>query len=226
MRRLVRAQSEPRLLPVHHQQPIGAVHLLPVIFIRSSTNETDLIVLSLVTESWPRKLMGTKLSNKSLQERHVCPSLSYEPDFVACAVLKVASGFIGLPSGRTFKLRECIVSAGYGAADRPLHLHLLPPPPRFSPRLFRFANRPKARAGVAADTGNVDTTTMTLKNAALLALIGSVLMTALLVWDFIFNLLNLLRGLVPAVTLFSSLIYAFGCFSVMVFFFVFHRAQS
>jgi len=67
---------------------------------------------------------------------------------------------------------------------------------------------------------------MTLKNAALLALIGSVLMTALLVWDFIFNLLNLLRGLVPAVTLFSSLIYAFGCFSVMVFFFVFHRAQS
>jgi len=45
---------------------------------------------------------------------------------------------------------------------------------------------------------------MTLKNAALLALIGTVLMTALLVWNFVFNLLNLLRGLVPAVTLFSS----------------------
>jgi hypothetical protein len=27
------------------------------------------------------------------------------------------------------------------------------------------------------------------------------------------------------VTLFSSFIYAFGCFSVMVFFYVFHRAQ-
>ena len=67
---------------------------------------------------------------------------------------------------------------------------------------------------------------MTLKSAALLALIGTVLMTALLVWNFVFNLLNLLRGLVPAVTLLSSLIYAFGCFSVMVFFFVFHRAQS
>jgi hypothetical protein len=51
-------------------------------------------------------------------------------------------------------------------------------------------------------------------------------MTALLVWNFVFNLLNLLRGLVPAVTLFSSSIYAFGCFSVMVFFFVFHRTQS
>jgi hypothetical protein len=67
---------------------------------------------------------------------------------------------------------------------------------------------------------------MRLKNAALLALIGTVLMTALLVWNFVFNLLNLLRGLVPAVTVFESLIYAFGCFSVMVFFFVFHRAQS
>jgi hypothetical protein len=80
--------------------------------------------------------------------------------------------------------------------------------------------------GVAADTGNVHTPTMTLKNAALLALIGTILMTALLVWTFVFNFLNLLRGLVPAVTLFSSFIYVFGCFSVMVFFFVFHRAQS
>ncbi len=67
---------------------------------------------------------------------------------------------------------------------------------------------------------------MTLKTAALLALIGTVLMTVLLVWNFVFNLLNLLRGLIPAVTVFSSLIYAFGCFSVMVFFFVFHRTQA
>jgi hypothetical protein len=36
---------------------------------------------------------------------------------------------------------------------------------------------------------------MTLKNAALLALIGTILMTALLVWTFVFNFLNLLRGL-------------------------------
>jgi len=67
---------------------------------------------------------------------------------------------------------------------------------------------------------------MTLKNAALLALIGTVLMTALLLWNFALTLLNVLRDLVPAVTLFSSLIYAFGCLSVMVFFFMFHRAQS
>jgi hypothetical protein len=67
---------------------------------------------------------------------------------------------------------------------------------------------------------------MTLKNAALLALIGTILMTVLLVWNFVFTFLNVLRDLVPAVMLFSSFIYAFGCFSVMVFFFVFHRTQS
>jgi hypothetical protein len=67
---------------------------------------------------------------------------------------------------------------------------------------------------------------MTLKSAALLALIGTILMTALLVWNFVLTLINVLRDLVPAVTLFSSLIYAFGCLTVMVFFFVFHRAQQ
>jgi len=65
---------------------------------------------------------------------------------------------------------------------------------------------------------------MTLKNAALLALIGTILMTALLVWNFVLTLLNVLRTW-SCVTLFSSLIYAFGCFSVMVFFYVFHRDQ-
>jgi hypothetical protein len=79
--------------------------------------------------------------------------------------------------------------------------------------------------GVAAVTGNVHTPSMTLKNAALFALIGTILMTALLVWTFVSNVLNVLRGLVPALTLFSSFIYAFGCFSVMVLFFVFHRTQ-
>jgi|HubBroStandDraft_4_1064222.scaffolds.fasta_scaffold389299_1 hypothetical protein len=66
---------------------------------------------------------------------------------------------------------------------------------------------------------------MTLKNAALLALIGTTLMTALLLWTFVSTFLNVLQGLVPAATLFQSLIHAFGCFSMMEFFFVFHRAQ-
>jgi hypothetical protein len=66
---------------------------------------------------------------------------------------------------------------------------------------------------------------MTLKNAALLALIGTILTSALLLWKFVFTFLNVLRGLVPAAMLFSSFIYAFGCFSVAVFFYVFHRVQ-
>ena len=68
----------------------------------------------------------------------------------------------------------------------------------------------------------VHTPTMTLKNAALLALIGTILMTALLLWTFVSNMTNVLHA---PVVLFSSFIYAFGCFTVMVFFFVFQRAQ-
>ena len=92
--------------------------------------------------------------------------------------------------------------------------------------LSRSGNEPNtAGAGVAADTGKVHTPTMTLKNAALLALIGTILGTILLVWTFFLDVVNVLRGLVPALTLFSSLIYAFACLSVAVFFYVFHKAQ-
>jgi hypothetical protein len=66
---------------------------------------------------------------------------------------------------------------------------------------------------------------MTLKNAALLALVGTTLITALLLWTFLFNLLNALRDLVPAVTVLSSFIEAFGCFTVVLFFYVFHKSQ-
>jgi hypothetical protein len=45
---------------------------------------------------------------------------------------------------------------------------------------------------------------MTLKNAALLAVIGMILMTALLIWTFVLTFLNVLRDLVPAVTLFQA----------------------
>jgi hypothetical protein len=67
---------------------------------------------------------------------------------------------------------------------------------------------------------------MTLKNAALLALIGTILITALLAWDFVFNVLNVLRGVIPATNVLSSFIYAFACFSIAVFFYVFHKAKT
>jgi hypothetical protein len=56
------------------------------------------------------------------------------------------------------------------------------------------------------------------------AFVGTILMTALLVWNFVFAIINVLRDLVPAVTLLSSVIYAFGSLTVAVFFYVFHRA--
>jgi hypothetical protein len=79
---------------------------------------------------------------------------------------------------------------------------------------------------VADDAASIHTPTMTLKNAALLALIGTILATVLLVWTFVSTAINVLRGLAPPVMLFPWFVYAFACFSLAVFFYVFHRAQS
>jgi hypothetical protein len=46
-----------------------------------------------------------------------------------------------------------------------------------------------------------------------------------MLWAFVSIVVNVLHGVDAPVVLFSSFIYAFGCFTVMVFFFVFHRAQ-
>ena len=66
---------------------------------------------------------------------------------------------------------------------------------------------------------------MTLKTASLLAFIGTVLVTALLTWNLIFSVVNVLRGLLPAVVLFPALIYAFAALSVAVFFSAFRRTH-
>lgn len=67
---------------------------------------------------------------------------------------------------------------------------------------------------------------MTLKQASLLAFIGTLSLSILLVVDLVLDLLSLARGLIAAVTLLTSLIHAFAAVSVAVFFYVFHRAQS
>jgi uncharacterized protein YybS (DUF2232 family) len=64
---------------------------------------------------------------------------------------------------------------------------------------------------------------MTLKSAAFLALIGTILTTILLVYNFVFAVLNVMRGLIPLDTLLTSLIYAFASVTLMVFFYVFHK---
>lgn len=67
---------------------------------------------------------------------------------------------------------------------------------------------------------------MTLKQASLLAFIGTLLLSILLVADLVLDLLSMARGLIPAVTLLTSLIHTFAAVSVTVFFYVFHRGQS
>jgi hypothetical protein len=64
---------------------------------------------------------------------------------------------------------------------------------------------------------------MSLKNAAFLALIGTILTTILLLYDLVSAILNVTQGLVPAVTMFPLLIYSFASLTAAVFFFVFHR---
>jgi hypothetical protein len=73
---------------VRRQQAIHTLHPLPVIFIRSSTNETDLIVLAVATESWPSKPMGAQVYEESLQKCHDCPSLRHGPELGGGIVLK------------------------------------------------------------------------------------------------------------------------------------------
>lgn len=67
---------------------------------------------------------------------------------------------------------------------------------------------------------------MTLKTAALLALIGTALMTILSVWRFVINLLNALHDAIAPATVVSSFVVAFAWLSVAVFFFYFHRTQA
>ena len=43
---------------------------------------------------------------------------------------------------------------------------------------------------------------------------------------FIFDVLNVLRDLIPATRLLTAFIYAFGDLSAVVFLYAFHKAQS
>jgi len=67
---------------------------------------------------------------------------------------------------------------------------------------------------------------MSLKNAALLALIGTILLTVLLAASFISTVLEVMRDVIPAMALLTSLVHVFTSLSVLVFFYVFYRAQT
>jgi len=67
---------------------------------------------------------------------------------------------------------------------------------------------------------------MTLKQASLLAFIGTMLLAMQLVFDLVLDVFSLARGLIAAVMLLTSLIHAFAAVSVAIFFFVLPLAQS
>jgi hypothetical protein len=69
------------------------------------------------------------------------------------------------------------------------------------------------------------TTSMNLKSAAFLALVGMILLTVLLIADFINVLLGVMRDIVPMVMLLRSLIYMLASLAVTVFFWVFYRGE-
>ena len=67
---------------------------------------------------------------------------------------------------------------------------------------------------------------MTLKNAALFALIGMTLLTVLLAAGFIRDFSAFLSGAVAAMALLESGIHLLASLSVAVFLYVFYKAQS
>ncbi len=67
---------------------------------------------------------------------------------------------------------------------------------------------------------------MSLKSAALLALIGMLLLSILVVAHFVNTVLGFLRDVIPAMTLFTSLIHVFASLTVLVFLYVFYQKQS
>jgi hypothetical protein len=64
---------------------------------------------------------------------------------------------------------------------------------------------------------------MTLRQAALLALMGMLLLSIIVTFDFVITLLNVSRGLLPAVKVLTSFVHLMASLTVTVFFFVFHR---
>jgi hypothetical protein len=69
------------------------------------------------------------------------------------------------------------------------------------------------------------TTSMNLRSAAFLALVGMILLTLLVIADFINVVQGVLRDLIPAMMLLRSIIYLLATLGLTVFLLVFHRAQ-
>jgi len=67
---------------------------------------------------------------------------------------------------------------------------------------------------------------MTLQNAATFAFVGTLLAAALLIWDFVFDVVSVVQGLVPLARVLSSFVHALAALSLAVFFYVFRKTQN
>jgi hypothetical protein len=66
---------------------------------------------------------------------------------------------------------------------------------------------------------------MTLKTSALLALLGTAMLTLLLVLGLFRDVTGLMSGVVPMLEMLKSLIYVLAGVSMVLFFYVFYKAQ-
>ena len=82
------------------------------------------------------------------------------------------------------------------------------------------------RSVCADGSSRVHNSTMSLKTAAFLALVGMALLTILLALDFANLVLGFMRDVVPAMALVRSLVHLVASLTVTVFFYVFHKSQS
>ena len=67
---------------------------------------------------------------------------------------------------------------------------------------------------------------MSLKSAALFALIGMILLTVVLALGFVRDISAFTAGAIAATAILISLIHLLASLSVTVFLYVFHKAQS
>jgi len=70
------------------------------------------------------------------------------------------------------------------------------------------------------------TPTMNLKSAAMLALVGMILLTILVAADFLITVSGVMHDVLPAMSLLRSLINMLATLTVTLFLFVFHKNQS
>jgi len=65
-----------------------------------------------------------------------------------------------------------------------------------------------------------------VRNAALFAVVGTLLWTILLALEFVNAATGMARGIVAASAVITSLIHFVAVLSLLIFFFAFHRSQS